>query len=150
MNFVECLENSCVKLDIAGVTKSDIITELVDLLYKDSKIKDREAVLKVVFDREEQMSTGLQFGVAMPHGKTDTVDEMVVAIGLKKEGVDFDSLDGKPSKIFVMTISSVLHANEHIDFLSAVSNVLTHSSKRKAVLKVKSKQELINIMANSN
>jgi PTS system nitrogen regulatory IIA component len=146
MNFTECLENSSVKLEIEGETKNDIITELVDLLYSEGKIKDRAEVLKVVFDRERQMSTGLQYGVAMPHGKTDTVDRMVVAIGLKKEGVDFDSLDGKPTRIFTMTISSSLHANEHIEFLAAVSSVFTHSSKRKDVLKVKNKKELIKLM----
>ena len=148
MDFIEYLDNSCVEFNIAGEAKSDIITELVDLLDKGGKINDREAVLKSIFDREQQMSTGLQSGVAMPHGKTDTVDKMVVAVGLKKDGVDFDSLDGKPSKIFVMTVSSVLHANEHIEFLGEISRVLMRSSIRKALLKVRSKQEFIELMIN--
>ena len=148
MNFTECLENSCVRFDIVGETKNDIITELVDLLDSADKIKDRDSVINAVFDRERQMSTGLQSGVAMPHGKTDTVDKMVVAIGLKKGGVDFDSLDGKPSEIFVMTVSSVLRANEHIEFLGEISRVFQHSSIRKSILKVRNKKELIELMIN--
>ncbi len=146
MNFTECLEDCYVKFDIVGEAKSDVITELVDLLVAADKIKDRDAVLKAVFDREQQMSTGLQFGVAMPHGKSDTVEKMLVVIGLKKKGVDFDSLDGKPSKIFIMTVSSVLHANEHIEFLAAISSMLMRSSVRKALLKVETKQELLDVL----
>ncbi len=146
MNFTECIENSSVKLDIEGKTKNDIIIELVDMLYGAGKIEDRDSVLKAVFDREQQMSTGLQFGVAMPHGRTDTIEKMVVAIGLKKDGADFDSLDGKKSKIFVMTVSSVLHADEHIEFLGAISSVLMHSSARKSLLRVRSKEELVDIL----
>lgn len=146
MNFTECLQNSCITLDIKSETKSEIITELVDLLDVAGKITDRAAVLKAVFEREEQVSTGLQLGVAMPHGKTVALREMIVAIGLKKGGVDFDSLDGKPSNIFVMTVSSVLNANEHIEFLGAVSSVLTHSAIRKSILKVQSREELIELL----
>ncbi|MCK5528349.1 MAG: PTS sugar transporter subunit IIA [Kiritimatiellae bacterium] len=146
MNFAECLQNSCITLDIKGETKSEIITELVDLLDVAGKITDRAAVLKAVFDREEQVSTGLQLGVAMPHGKTVALREMIVAVGLKKGGVDFDSLDGKPSNIFIMTVSSVLNANEHIEFLGAMSSMLTHSAIRKAVLNSQSSQELIDVL----
>lgn len=146
MDYAECLRNGCVKLDIAGETKEEIINELVDLLYKEGKIKDKEPILKAVLDREQQMSTGMQYGVAIPHAKTDAVDGIVTAVALKKSGVDFASLDGKPTKIFIMTVSSILRAGPHIEFLAEVSKVLMRPSMRKLLLKAKSRDEVLSIL----
>ena len=82
------------------------------------QIEDKDTVLKAVLEREAQMSTGMQLGVAIPHCKTTAVDGIVTALAIKKEGVDFSSLDGELSKIFVMTVSSTLRAGPHIEFLA--------------------------------
>ncbi len=146
MELSEYLKNSSVTLDIKSDKKEDIISELVNLLYEDKAIADKANILESVLDRESQMSTGLQSGIAMPHGRTSAIDKMVVAIGIKKDGVDFDALDGKPSKIFIMTISPVLQVDEYMEFLRAISNILMHSTVRNALLKAKNREELINII----
>ena len=146
MEYRDCLQNACVKLELEGDNKDAIIAELVGMLVAAGKIKDREAVYEAVMARERQMSTGMQFGVAIPHGKIDSEEELVAAIALKKDGVDFAALDGKPSRIFIMTISSVLRAGPHIEFLAEVSKVLTRPSVRKRLLKAETREDILEIM----
>lgn len=147
MDYGECLRSCSVKLAIESDTKEGIITEMVDLLHSEGKINDEAAVLKAVLDREAQMSTGMQYGVAIPHGKTAAVDRIVTVVALKKEGVDFASLDGKPSKIFIMTVSSTLMAGPHIEFLSEVSRILTKPSVRTCLLKARTRDDVLSILA---
>jgi len=88
----------------------------------------------------------MQCGVAIPHGKTDTVDELLVAFALKKEGVDFDAIDGQPSSIFVMTISSTNSTGPHIQYLAEISKLLDVPSIRERILHVQNIDELISIL----
>ena len=80
MDYVACIANGCFKLELVGETKEAVIREMVDLLFREGKIREREPVLTAVLNRERQLSTGMQYGVAIPHGKTDTVDELVVGL----------------------------------------------------------------------
>jgi PTS system nitrogen regulatory IIA component len=141
------LRDGSVKLELEGETKEAVLRELVDLLFAEGKIRDRDSVLRAVLERERQMSTGMQYGVAIPHGKTDAVDGIVTAVALKRDGVDFRSLDGKPSKIFIMTISSTLRAGPHIEFLAEISRVLMRPSVRKRLLKAQSQEEILGILS---
>jgi PTS system nitrogen regulatory IIA component len=107
---------------------------MVDRLFAAGKIKDREAVLQAIFDRETKMSTGMQNGVAIPHGKTDAVDTLVAAVGLQKAGVDFDAMDGLPCTIFIMTISPAKRSGPHMQFLAEVSRLIGQPAEREKLL----------------
>ncbi len=123
-DFFKLISENCIAMDLKSRQKNDIIREMVDLLAEDGKLREPEDCLKAVYEREASMSTGMQNGIAIPHGKSDGVEELRVAIGLKKEGVDFESLDGIPSKIFILTLSPKNAAGPHIQFLSSVSAIL--------------------------
>jgi fructose-specific phosphotransferase system IIA component len=123
-NFFKQISENCITMDLKGRDKQSILYELVDIIEKDGKLIDYEDCLQAVLDREASMSTGMQNGIAIPHGKTDGVKELVVAIGIKKEGIDFQSLDGEHSKIFIMTHSPKNSSGPHIKFLSSVSSIL--------------------------
>ncbi len=105
MDVKRILTPAQIALDLPGETKDQIIAAMVDLAMTTGKVADRQAAMQAVLEREAKMSTGMHLGVAIPHGKSDAVQELVACIGLKPDGVDFQSLDGKPSRIFVMTIS---------------------------------------------
>lgn len=111
-------------LNLKSTIKEDILSELIDILVKNGDIKDRDEVLQGVLEREKIMSTGLQNGIAIPHCKTDSVDSIKTVIALSREGVDFDSLDGEPSKIFVLIVSPKSNPGPHIQFLSAIGSIL--------------------------
>jgi Kef-type K+ transport system membrane component KefB/mannitol/fructose-specific phosphotransferase system IIA component (Ntr-type) len=90
---------------LLATTKQGAISELVSLLYENGLVMDRERAVQTVFGREQGLSTGLEHGLAIPHARTDAVSRLVCAIGLKKEGLDFDAADGKPTRIVVLVLA---------------------------------------------
>jgi len=135
-------DRRCITADLAGGTKRQIIEELVGLLDAAGMVGDRAVALGDVLDREESMSTGMQDGVALPHAKTAGVTIMCAAIGLKREGVDFQSLDGRPSRIFIMVLSPENSSGPHIQFLAGVSSLLNTAEARNALLECKTRDEI--------
>ena len=135
-----------ISLDLKGNDKEEILAEMVDLLAASGHIRDKEAVLKAVTDREKRMSTGMQNGIAIPHGKTDSVDCLVAALGIKREGIDFGALDGQPSTIFVMTVSPDSRTGPHIQFLAEVSRPLNDASIRAKILSAASREEVLRLL----
>ncbi len=135
-----------ISLDLKGNDKEEILSEMVDLLAASGHIRDKEAVLKAVTDREKRMSTGMQNGIAIPHGKTDSVDCLVAALGIKREGIDFGALDGQPSTIFVMTVSPDSRTGPHIQFLAEVSRPLNDASIRAKILSAASREEVLRLL----
>lgn len=148
MNLKKLLSEDTIIFNLKGTAKEEIIMEMVDHLVVRGRIKDRDAALKAVLEREQKMSTGMQHGIAIPHGKTDSVDKLVTAMGLKREGVDFGSMDGKPSTIFIMTISSISRTGPHIQFLSEISQVLNDPEKRERILQAQSPSEVLDVLTN--
>lgn len=134
-------------LQLKAETKIDLITEMIDRLAAGGFISDREQALKAVLDREDKMSTGMKHGVAIPHGKTDSVDRLVVAIGLKKTGIDFESSDKKPAKIFIMTISPANRSGPHIQFLAEVSRILRDATAREKMLAAQDEETIIKLFS---
>ncbi|MBN2546366.1 MAG: PTS sugar transporter subunit IIA [Spirochaetes bacterium] len=130
--------------DLKGSTKLDVIKELVELLYRKDIINDKTEVLRSIMEKENIMSTGMQYGIAIPHSKTDSVGQLICAIGIKKEGVDFNSIDKKSAKIIILTISPASVSSPHAQFMSSIAQILTDDNIEK-ILKTKSRTELYNI-----
>ena len=95
---------------------------------------------------EHKMSTGMKHGLAIPHGKTDTVSDLVACIGISDNPVDFDSLDQEPCRIFIMTLSPVNKTGPHLQFLAEVSLLFKSADKRAEILKTTDKAEVIRIL----
>jgi PTS system nitrogen regulatory IIA component len=146
MNIKRLLSADAILMALKGQTKDAIIGEMIDFLVARGRLRDRDAALQAVLDRERKMSTGMQHGIAIPHGKSDTVERLVTAMALKKEGVDFGSMDGKPSTIFVMTLSPVSRTGPHIQFLSEISQILNDPEKRQSILAAQSPAEIVDIL----
>ncbi|WIH83092.1 fructose-specific PTS transporter subunit EIIC [Brachyspira pilosicoli] len=136
----------CINIDLKGQTKSEIIDEMVDILYNNGKLNDREEYKKEILKREAQSSTGMEEGIAIPHGKTDAVKIPTVAIGISKKGVDYESLDGKPSHLFFMIAAPANSNNSHIELLSKITTLLLEDDIREALINAKSKEEVLDIL----
>lgn len=136
----------CINIDLKGQTKSEIIDEMIDILYNNGKLNDREEYKKEILKREAQSSTGMEEGIAIPHGKTDAVKIPTVAIGISKKGVDYESLDGKPSHLFFMIAAPENSNDSHIELLSKITTLLLEDDIREALLNVKSKEEVLDIL----
>jgi len=133
-------------MNLKGETKKEIIEELVDILNANDKIKNRDQVLADVLEREESMSTGMEFGIALPHGRTDAIVESVVAIGIKKSGVNFDSMDGLPSRLFILIVSPKKTGGLHVQFLAAIGSILGNETLREDVINAASPQIAVELL----
>ena len=146
MNLRTVLTTDTVNLHLKGTTKEQIIDEMLDILVNAGKVKDKETAKACVLDREHKMSTGMKHGIAIPHGKTDTVSDLVACIGISDKAVDFDSLDQEPCRIFIMTLSPVNKTGPHLQFLAEVSLLFKSADKRAQILNTADKAEVIQIL----
>lgn len=146
MNLKTVLTTDTVNLHLKGATKEAIIDELLDILVSAGKVKDKETAKACVMDRERKMSTGMKHGIAIPHGKTDSVEDLVACLGISDNPVDFDSLDQEPCRIFIMTLSPVDKTGPHLQFLAEVSLLFKSAEKRQEILKSTDKSEVIRIL----
>lgn len=135
-----------VTTDLSGTDKSSVIRALLDLINKTGKVKDPEAALSSLLEHEMGMSTGMENGIAIPHAKTDAVEELVACVGISKRKVDFECLDRKPAQIFVMTLSPKEGVGPHIQFLAEISRLLKDPKFRKTLLKAKNDQQLLDLL----
>lgn len=147
LSFESSLQQSCFCPCLKGRDKIGVITELVDELACNGLLGDREGVLSAVLVREADMSTGMQTGIALPHGKHVSVPGLVSVLGVCPDGVEFESLDGQPSRIFVMTISPPQTVGPHLRFLAAVGKLLGRAEVREAVLAATDKASLLRALA---
>ncbi len=146
MNLKTVLTTDTVNLHLKGTTKEAIIEELLDLLVSAGKVTDKAAAKACVMERERKMSTGMKHGIAIPHGKTDTVDNLVACLGVSENPVDFDSLDQEPCRIFIMTLSPVDKTGPHLQFLAEVSLLFKSAEKRQEILKSTDASDVIRIL----
>ena len=146
MNLKSVLTADTVSLNLKGSTKEEIINELLDILVNAGKIPDRVAAYDAIMDREYKMSTGMKHGIAIPHGKTGSIQDLVACIGVSEKPVDFDSLDHEPCRIFIMTLSPVEKTGPHLQFLAEISLLFKSSEKRRDMLNSKSAEEIIKIL----
>ena len=146
MNLKKTLSPETVWVDLKADTKRGVIEEMVGRLCALGKLQDREAALEAILEREAKMSTGMQNGVAIPHGKTGSVKSLVAAVGLHRRGVDFESMDGSPSRIFIMTVSPVKRTGPHIQFLAEVSRLISRPDERERMLAAQTHAEVYEIL----
>lgn len=145
-DVLSLIDKDCIILDLKGNNKNEVLAELVGLLKEKQKIDDFELILQDVLQRESVMTTGMQHGIALPHAKSDGLKEIVVAIGIKKEGIDFDSADSKKSKIIILIISPRKKPGPHIQFLAAIGSLLQDESICEKVINAKTEIEVIRIL----
>ena len=107
-----------------GKDKDSVITELVDLLAENNLLVDRDVVLEAVLVREQTRSTGIGSGIAIPHGKCNGVEELVMAVGIASEPVNFDSIDQKPVSIVILLASPADRTGPHIQALARISRLM--------------------------
>lgn len=121
MSLNDLLDADLITINLGEGNKFQIIEELLDLAVSAGKVRNRERALKDLIEREQYLSTGFENGLAVPHAKSEAVSEMVLTFGLSKEGVDFDSLDGKPTHFIFLLISPMDTSGPHIQTLAMLA-----------------------------
>jgi PTS system nitrogen regulatory IIA component len=134
MKIKDVLKESCVVADLAGQTKNDVLKELAVALKDAGQIKDVDAAVEVMLERERLGSTGIGDGIAIPHGKLKGLKTILCAFGRSLKGVPFDSVDRKPVHIFFLLLAPEDSAGLHLKMLSRISRVLRDPAFRRKLL----------------
>ncbi|MCX5798675.1 MAG: PTS sugar transporter subunit IIA [Proteobacteria bacterium] len=142
MSIEDVLKESCVIADIKGTTKKDVLFELVYVLKKAMLIENVEKAVNVILEREKLGSTGIGDGVAIPHGKTKSIHNILCAFGRSQEGVDFNAVDRKPVHIFFLLLAPEDSASLHLKMLSRISKILRDLSFRKKLMELTDTHEI--------
>lgn len=126
MALIDLVTQKIVKIPLVSQSKPEVLRELVQILRDAGEIHDTEAVLRTVQERESKQSTGLQDGFAVPHSKTDAVTKLKLAIGIAPHGIDFNSFDQQPAKLFFLLLAPPNLSGPHVAALAEIAK-LSHS-----------------------
>ena len=146
MRITDLLDKRSIAFDKNPANKQETLDMAVDLMCASGKINDTEAYRKQVYLREEEGTTGIGEGIAIPHGKCDAVTKPGLAAMVIKDGVDFDSLDGKPVDLVFMLISPENSGADHLTALAALSRILKTEGSCDKLRKARSTDEIYAIL----
>ena len=146
MLLSELLTVDRVKVPLASRTKNDVLRELVLLVAGDRDGSDAEPILASVREREQVLSTGIGGGVAIPHGKTPHVDQLVLAAGVSPHPIDFDALDGKPVQLFFLLVGPESASGAHVKALSRISRLLRRDQLRADLMAARTPEAFLTVV----
>jgi len=146
MRITDLLSKDGIELNVNAKDKNDIINKMTKLMLKTGRITDLNAYTELVLKREEEGSTGVGEGIAIPHGKGDCVTEPGLVAMVVPNGVEYDALDGKPVNLLFMIAAPNTSDNVHLDVLSRLSTMLMDTEFKNKLISAKSKEEFLNII----
>ncbi len=148
MKICEILQVSKIIPSLQGKEKTDVINELVDLFKNDERVKELDEMRNAVHEREKIMSTGVGKGFAIPHAKTNSVNEIVAAFGKLDEPIDFQALDEQPVNLVFLLVGKENLVGPHIKLLSRISRMMNKDEFRESLSKAKTAEEIYSLFEN--
>ena len=145
MRLSDYLRPEYVALGLEADSKEDLLERMVDLAGKNPHVQDKSKVRSAIFEREKIMSTGVGKGFAIPHGKTDAVDDIVLSFAVTQEPVDYASMDNEPVRLVLLLVSRDNLVGQRLKLLSRASKVMNNDEAREDLLKATSIQEILSI-----
>lgn len=145
MKIADILNEKVIVTSLPGTTKADIINAMIDLAATNEKVIDKEKMRAAIFEREKIMSTGVGSGFAIPHGKTDAVQDIVAAFAITDQPIDYQSLDDQPVRIVFLLVGRDNSVGPHIKLLSRISRLMNKEEFRKRLIEADSPAEVLKI-----
>lgn len=142
MKLSELLGEENIVSELTAKDKKTVLEELVDALINHNSPIEKQALVKVLLERERLGSTGIGDGVAIPHGKYPGIDQPLISFGRSREGLDFESMDGQPAHLFFLLVAPEHSANIHLKVLATIARILKNSGFRKALMEASSREEI--------
>lgn len=148
MKLSQLLSEQAILLELKGIDKWNLISKLTDILVESRQVSGgvRDHVHDALVAREESMSTGMENGIAIPHCSVDMINETVVSLGISREGLNFDSIDGKPTHLIILLVTPKNKTKMHIKTLAEIAKLLNHESSRKKLLASSSPADTLRII----
>ena len=148
MKIREILQVGKIIPSLQGKEKTDVVNELVDLFKDDDRVKDLDELRNAVHEREKIMSTGVGKGFAIPHAKTNSINEIVAAFGKLDEPIDFQALDEQPVNLVFLLVGKENLVGPHIKLLSRISRMMNKDEFRESLSKAKTAEEIYSLFEN--
>ncbi len=145
MKLCDYLKPEYIALGLAADSKEDLLEAMIALGAKNPGVKDSKKVHEAVMEREKIMSTGVGKGFAIPHGKTDAVEDIVLAFAVTADPVDYASMDNEPVRLVLLLVSRDSLVGQRLKLLSRASKVMNNEAARNALLRAKSVEEVLEI-----
>jgi PTS system nitrogen regulatory IIA component len=146
MKILDYLDEEWVIADLQGLDKTSLLKELSSVLVKPCKVTSVEELLQVLLDREKLGSTGIGEGIAIPHGRLKKLKKFFISFGRSVKGVDFDSIDRKPSQLFFLVMAPENSAVDNLKLLSRIVTLLKEPSFKKRLMEAPSRKELFKVI----
>lgn len=146
MKIADILTEQSIVTELKGSTKKQVMEELIDAVLEYKPQLDRKRLMSVLLERERLGSTGIGDGIAIPHGKLKDLDQLVLSFGRSTQGVDFESMDGKPVHLFFLLVAPENCAGIHLRALAKIARLLKNSAIRKKLGSVASREEIYSII----
>lgn len=148
MRISEILSPSLVKLDIKAEDKEELFEEMVQLFVNNGQITDRDSAVTALLEREAKMSTGISRWLGLPHGKLAEASGILIALGVSKKGLDYDSLDGEPVYVIITIFAEMGNPGPHIQALAEISRLFAVPDVITKIRQAKTAQQVIDIIKN--
>jgi nitrogen PTS system EIIA component len=146
MSLIDLVVENIIKVPMQSTDKPEVLRELVQVLKDAGEISDYESALAAVQNREDKQSTGLTDGIAVPHAKTSAVSSLKLAIGIAPEGIDFDSMDNQPSKLFFLLLASPGMSGPHVEALAEIAKLARSKAFCKALINAENAKEAVELL----
>jgi len=146
MSLLDILTKDVIAVPLKVQNKNEAIRELIDLLYSNGQITDKDEVYDAIMTREDKGSTGLEKGIAVPHAKTAAATKLTAAIGISPEGIEFGSLDGSPSKLIFLVLAPPASSGAHIALLSEIARLSQYQSLCEELVEAESAEKVLSIL----
>jgi nitrogen PTS system EIIA component len=146
MKIDEILKKESVIADIAGKNKLDVIKEMTECLKQNNTIKDDQSLYTTLMEREKLGSTGIGENIAIPHGKSDELNQIITVFARSLSGIDFESLDQKPVHFVCMVIAPAHSTGQHLKALARISRLFKNQTLREGILKAEDSNEIYSIL----
>jgi len=146
MKILDLLSMDSIVPELKGRTKKQVLEELIDAVKQNKPSINRDQLMKVLLERERLGSTGIGDGIAIPHGKLRDIDDLVLSFGRSTEGIDFESMDGKPVHLFFLLVAPETCAGIHLRALAKIARLLKNGTVRKRLAKVDSREDIFSII----
>ena len=146
MKIDEILKKESVIANIAGKNKLDVIKEMTVCLRKNNTIKNDQALYATLMEREKLGSTGIGENVAIPHGKSDELTQIITVFARSLSGIDFEALDQKPVQFVCMVIAPAQSTGQHLKALAKISRLFKNQTLREGILKAEDSNAIYSIL----
>ncbi len=140
------LTKETIKLDLKGTTKEQVLSELVEMLVGRGIVRESAPLLKTLLEREGLGSTGIGFGIAIPHGRGQELAQPAVLLGRTREEVDFDSIDGQPTRIFFLLVAPENGSSDHLHLLAKIARLMKDGETRSLLLEMETAEEVAELI----